>query len=95
MGSISQSVFWAVPSQYSQMFVCKAGAYPSEAPYWCYTLWLAPGLEYKRSTLLEWPARNKHSSLLGPLVSYKANKVLRIRPLEACSQHFLYMGPIS
>jgi hypothetical protein len=38
-------------------------------------------------TWLKRLARDKHSSLLGPFVIYKENKVLRIRPQGPYSQH--------
>ncbi len=43
-------IFVFVPGktfQPSLMFTGKAGAYPSEAPFRCTTLWYAPGLTYK------------------------------------------------
>jgi hypothetical protein len=37
-------------------------------------------LNYRR---LEWLARDKHSSLLGPFISYKENELLPIQPQVA------------
>jgi hypothetical protein len=48
---------------------------------------LAIVLHYIR---LEQLARDKHSGLLGPLVTYKVIKVLRIRPQSPYSQHFIF-----
>ncbi len=58
------------PLQPRQMFVVKAAAYPSEAPFRCSTLGSAPGLTRKHWTWLERPARNKHTSLLRKIVNY-------------------------
>jgi hypothetical protein len=41
-------------------------------------------------TRLERPAKNKHSSLLGPLVSYEGKKVLWVQSLELYSRHFIF-----
>jgi hypothetical protein len=53
----------------SLIFVSKAVAYPSKAPFRCSTLGQAPSL-----TKVEWPAWDKLSSLLGSLVNYGSNK---------------------
>jgi hypothetical protein len=46
------------------MSVGKAGAYPSEAPFSCSILELAPGLTHKHRIRLERLARDKRSSVL-------------------------------
>jgi hypothetical protein len=51
------------------------GAYPAGGAE---ISWVDSGITHKHLTRLERPARNKHSSLLGPFVSYKGNKVLCI-----------------
>jgi hypothetical protein len=57
------------------MFVGEAKSlHKSGAPERCFTR-LGFGLIQKHLTRLERPARSKHSSLLGPFVSYKENKV--------------------
>jgi hypothetical protein len=33
---------------------------------------------------------DKHFSLLGPIMSYEENELLRIRDLESYSQHFIF-----
>jgi hypothetical protein len=57
------------PFHASLMFVGKFGAYPSEAPFHSSLVCFA----HNHYTSLEGLARNKHSSLFGPLVSYKEN----------------------
>jgi hypothetical protein len=52
------------PFQLSLIFACKAKAYPSEAPFRCSTLGLAPGLTRKNLTRLERLTEDKHSGLL-------------------------------
>jgi len=37
-------------------------------------------------------AREKHSSLFGPFISYEENKVLRIRPIGAYDLNFLLIA---
>jgi hypothetical protein len=59
------------PFQPSVMFVSKTGSYPSEVPFKCSTLGLAPGLTHKHYTRLEKLARDKHSSLLRKSVNYR------------------------
>jgi hypothetical protein len=58
------------------MFVGKAGAYSSEAPFNCPTL----GLTHKHLTKLETPAKNRYSSLLETFVNYSCKKFLNIPP---------------
>jgi hypothetical protein len=48
------------PLQLSLMFVGKATANPSEAPFSCSTLGYAPWLNHKHLTRLEMSARVKH-----------------------------------
>jgi hypothetical protein len=54
------------------MFASKAGAYMSEAPFKRSTLQQATGLALKHYIRLEKTTRDKHSSLLGPFISYKS-----------------------
>jgi hypothetical protein len=42
---------------------------------------VSSGLTHKHKSRLEQPARNKHSSLLGPFICYEKNKVFLILPL--------------
>ncbi len=56
------------------MFLGKAGAYPSEAHFWCSTLALSTNIKLS----LERLARNKHSSLLQKLVHYCRKKLYKI-----------------
>ena len=58
------------------MFVGKAGAYLSEAPFRRFTLDQAPGLTHKHKIWLEKLAKDKRSSLLLKLVSYSRKKFL-------------------
>ncbi len=64
----------------SVMFVGKAGAYLSEAPFRCSTLGLAPGLTPKHYTRLETHARGKHSCLLQKSVNYGHEKLYSTSP---------------
>ncbi len=52
--------------------------------------WVRPKPTCKHSTRLEWPARDKHSSLMGQFVSYEENKVSWIRLLGLYSQHYIF-----
>jgi hypothetical protein len=56
------------PFQPSLMFTSRAGSYLSGTP---------PGLTLKRYTTVERHGRDKHSSLLGPFLSYEE----KMRPL--------------
>ncbi len=58
------------PFQPGLMFVSKARACLCEAPLRCSTLGVGSGITYKQLMRLENPARSKHSSLLGPLISF-------------------------
>ncbi len=46
----------------SQLFGCKAGAQPSEAPLSCFTLGWTSGLTHKNENWLEKLTRDKHLS---------------------------------
>ncbi len=71
MAQISESVFILGRNiQPSLTFASKAEYFR------CSNLGLVPSLTDKSWTLLERPARDKHTSLLGPFVSSKENKVL-------------------
>jgi hypothetical protein len=56
------------------MFAGNAGAYPSEAPFRCSPLGLAPGLTHKHKTWAERLARDKYSSLIRKVVTYGRKK---------------------
>jgi hypothetical protein len=58
------------PLQLSLMIARKARACLSEAPFMCSTLVYSPGLSHKYLTMLERPARDKHSYLLQTLLNY-------------------------
>ncbi len=62
------------------MFAGKAGAYPSEASFRCYTLRQAPGFTQKHKTRLERLARDKRNSLLQKVVNYGQNFFYNIGP---------------
>ncbi len=47
-------------------------------------------LALKHDTRLERPHGNKHSSLLGQLIRYKINKVLRIKPWGCVNIDVIY-----
>jgi hypothetical protein len=68
------------PFQYGLMFVGKAGANPSEAPFRCSTLGWAPGLTHKHYTKLLRLARDKNSSFIRTFVNYGHEKFDRIGP---------------
>ncbi len=65
-----------IPFQASLMFVSKAEANPSEAPFRCSALGWPSGLIHKHNTRLEILARDIHSSLLGSFESYEQNEML-------------------
>ncbi len=65
----------------SLMFVGKASSQPQTGSLERCFIRVGSDVTRKHCTRLEKPARNKNSSLLGPLMSYKENKVLSIRPL--------------
>jgi len=73
-------------SQPSLMFVSRAGAYPSEAFFRCFTLVFAPGLTHKHRP--ERLARDKHfsllqgsaSSFLQKVINYDRKKFYNIEP---------------
>ncbi len=71
-------------SRISIMFVGKAGAYPSEAPFSCYTHGQAPGLTRKHQTRPERPAGDKHSGLLRKVVTYGRKKFYNIGHWSHC-----------
>jgi hypothetical protein len=52
------------PFQLSLMFVGKAGAYPSEAPFWCSTLRHSPGITLKHWTRLDWKSLPRINTIL-------------------------------
>ncbi len=66
--------------QPSKMLVGEARAYTSEALFRCSALGLAPGLTHKHWTILEKPARDKHSSLLRAFVNYGLKKFYNTGP---------------
>jgi len=66
--------------QLSLMFVGKTGTYLNVAPSRRSTLVWAPDPTHKYKTMLEMPARNKHSSLLQAFVNYVCKKVYIIGP---------------
>jgi hypothetical protein len=83
------------PFQPSLIFVDKAGAYPSEAPFKCSTLGSAPGLTHKHKVRLKRHASGQHFSLflgwckkelldLAKCVAYVVNRF----PLDTKTVHF-------
>jgi hypothetical protein len=67
------------------MFVGKAGAYPSQAPFRCSTLGEAHCPTHKHLAGLE---RDKRSSLLQKFVNYGRKKFYKIGPWAQCYKTF-------
>jgi len=63
------------------MFVGKAGAYPSKAPFRCSTQGKALSISNMQKTRLERLARDKHCSFTKS-VNYSCKKFYRIGPWE-------------
>ncbi len=87
LGAYTLKLFTAViyivpgkPLQPSLLFVGKAEACTSEAPFRCSNLGLAPGLTHKHLTRLERLARDKHSSLLRKSANYGCKKFYSTGP---------------
>jgi hypothetical protein len=82
---------WSVcpwqPFQPSQIFVSKAGSYPSGAHFKCSAIGQAPGLIYKRWIRLESTATDRHSSLLQKFVNYGWKMFFNIWPWCQCFKY--------
>ncbi len=97
MGTINQCFFPNRPFLLSLMLASKSTDYPSEEFFRCSTLAQAPCLTHKFQTSLEKPVGNKHTSLIGPDISYEENRVFLIQPrgIQNAFLHNLLMGVIS
>jgi hypothetical protein len=73
------------------MFVGKARANPSEAPFMCVILECTPGLTYKQLTWLEWPARDKHTSLLQTLLITVVKRFIALGPGPNVTKLFTFV----
>ncbi len=80
MSVISQMFVSGKHFQDRLLFLSKARAYLSEAPFMCSTLAQAPGRTHKHQTKLEMSARDKHSGILRTFVNYDRKKVYNIGP---------------
>jgi hypothetical protein len=56
------------------MFAGMAATYPSELPFRCSSIWQASCPYPQTLTMLERPAKDKHSSLLQAFVTYGRKK---------------------
>ncbi len=63
-------------------------------PYFICNLQMDPISKRVTLHLVVKPCKDKHSILLGPIVSYKENELLWIQSLELYSQHFIYFHNI-
>ncbi len=68
------------PYKPTLMFTGMARFYLFGAPYRCSTPGLASSLTHKFQTWQEKPARNNHSNLLDPFVSYAEKNVVNMAP---------------
>ncbi len=75
----------------ASLFVRTIGterAYPKEAPFRCSTLGQAPGLTHQHQTRLERLAKEKRSSLLRKVVTYRRKKFYNIVTWSHCYKAF-------